>query len=200
MNMRLTRGHILHLVLFVLVLSGGSHHVYSQTAGRETLLQTVPDDFKIGYKVSSQKMTMTEMVPKDETVEDWSEMVTTQIFYNSSITPPAFLRNIGAKWLGACPGSTHGKLNSGIAKGYPVSMLLLACPNNPNTGKPESVLIRVIQGKTTLYVVQYAFRSEASPSAINKASHYLAEVNVYDSGSNETIPADQTKNDLADQP
>lgn len=126
---------------------------------------------------------MTEMVPDDETVRDWSEMVTTQVFSQLvGKTPEDLLRGIGEKWVGGCPGTTHGDIINGNANGYPVSMLLLRCPQLPSTGKPETTLFRAIRGTKTPYLIQYAFRQQVTAVLISKAAAYLVTVNVCDAG------------------
>ena len=46
----------------------------------ENLLELMPAGFKVGFQTSHDGMNMQEWVPEGETVDNWSEMVTTQIF------------------------------------------------------------------------------------------------------------------------
>ena len=78
------------------------------------------------------------MGPTAETVEDWSQMLTVQIY------------------------------------------LVLKCPKNPATGKPETTAFRVIKGKNALYSVQRAWRSVPSDKEIDEVMHALAKVTVCD--------------------
>ena len=49
----------------------------------ENLLVAMPPGYKVGYTKHTAKGVITEMVPAAETVENWTEMVTVQIFYGN---------------------------------------------------------------------------------------------------------------------
>ncbi len=127
---------------------------------------------------------MMEMVPRAETAQNWSEMVTIQTFLGLRSKPAAgFLNNMGALWQRQCPGFTHGPVFNGVSNGYPVSMVLLTCSRDPITGKPETTMFRAISGADSFYVAQYAFGYAAGPDNIRKAAGYLATVKACDTRS-----------------
>jgi S1-C subfamily serine protease len=131
----------------------------------ENLLFAPPRDFKSGYH-SDRNGSLTEYVPNGQTVEDWTEMLTVQIFRNlKDVDPAAFLQNVGMKYVNDCPGTPKNTIQNGQVNGYPVSMLVLKCPMNPGTGKPETTVFRVIKGKDALYSVQHAWRTVPSDEA-----------------------------------
>jgi hypothetical protein len=147
----------------------------------ENLLQPLPRDFAIGFRTTHGEMVMTEAVPVGETVQAWTRMITTQMFRGRRDMQTApFLSGIGRQWLAACAGSVAPVIHTGDANGYVVSMMLLTCPLNPATGKPETTLFRAIKGADSFYVVQYAYRSIPTPERIEAAAHYLGGVNVCD--------------------
>jgi hypothetical protein len=152
----------------------------------ENLLEQMPSGFKIGYQTSHDGTNMQEWVPEGETVENWSEMVTTQIFLGrKDLDTAQFLNFIGQKWLKDCTGSTPNAIHTGNANGYPVSMLLLQCPLNPQSGKPETTLFRAIKGSDSFYIVQRSARSIPSKDQIAKMAQFLGTVNVCDTRSPE---------------
>ena len=51
----------------------------------ENLLVGVPPGYKIDFNERKQTMIMTEMVPTAQTVKNWTEMVTVQIFSRPKI-------------------------------------------------------------------------------------------------------------------
>jgi len=59
-------------------------------------------------------------------------------------------------------------------------MLLLRCPLNPASGKPEVTLFRAIKGTDSFYLVQRATRYEPTAEQIGQTAKYLASVNVCD--------------------
>jgi hypothetical protein len=80
----------------------------------------------------------------------------------------------------ACPETPKPNMFSGQTNGYPVSMLLLSCPHNARTGKPETTAIRVILGNERLYSLQRAFRSVPQPEQLALAMKFLGTVTVCD--------------------
>ena len=147
----------------------------------ENLLELMPSGFKVGYQTSHDGMNMQEWVPEGETVENWSEMVTTQIFLGrKNLDTAQFLNAIGQRWLKDCAGSKPDTIHTGNANGYPVSMLLLQCPLNPQTGKPEVTLFRAIKGNDSFYIVQRAVRSVPTKDQLAKMAQFLGSVNVCD--------------------
>ena len=105
----------------------------------ENLLVEVPPGYKIDFQDKKPGSLMNEMVPTGESVDNWTEMVTVQIFYNLKTTPEAFVSKMASGWLAACPGAKSDPIVSGPENGYAAGVWLLNCPKNPATGKPELV-------------------------------------------------------------
>jgi S1-C subfamily serine protease len=137
----------------------------------ENLLFAPPKGFKVGYH--EDRNSMTEFVPDGQTVEDWTEMLTVQIFRDRTAEPAAFLQSIAAQWQSVCPESPKSTIVNGHVNGYLVSVLELKCPRHPITGKPENTMFRAVKGKDALYSVQYAWRavpSDAAQQAVSKST------------------------------
>jgi hypothetical protein len=149
----------------------------------ENLLFAPPPGFKVGYQSSHDSRLITEYVPGGESVDDWTQMLTVQIFRGSAVGSATFLQAVGKRYMDACPGTTAKGIFTGDTNGYVVSMLLLKCSNNPGTGKPETTAFRIIKGNDALYSVQRAFRSEPSSLELDEAMHFLAKVTVCDTRS-----------------
>jgi hypothetical protein len=146
----------------------------------ETLLVAMPQGFIVGSNAARNNMLMQEWVPVGQSVENWTEMVTVQVFKGQNFDPGRFLAGMGQRWLAACPGSKPDVIHSGQANGYPVSMLMLHCALNPQTAKPENTLFRAIKGNDSFYLVQKAFRSNPSDAQVAETAKYLGTVNVCD--------------------
>jgi len=127
-------------------------------------------------------MNMTEYVPTDESVTDWSRMMTVQVFHGASISASGFLQGLGKRYMDSCPGTeVRGNgIRSGTVNAYPVSMLMLMCPRNPSTDKPETTLFRVIKGADALYAVQWSWRSVPPAEQIDQAVKSMTSVTVCD--------------------
>lgn len=146
----------------------------------ENLLFSPPKDFKIGFQSNRDSRLMTEWVPAAETVENWTQMLTVQIYRGATVDAARFLEGVGKRYMDACPGTAAKGIFTGQANGYVVSMLLLKCPNNPSTGKPETTAFRVIKGNDALYSVQRAWRAVPSDREVDDVMHALAKTTVCD--------------------
>jgi hypothetical protein len=150
----------------------------------ENLIVVPPAGFMVGYSDTSNFVSLTEWVPSNETVHNWSEMVTVQIFFRrADLNPGPFLRTLQGQWLAACPTSTPASVMSDKANGYEAATMLLRCPRLAATSRPETTMFRAIKGKGSLYLVQRAIRSTGTPDEVERLKRYLAEVTVCEAGS-----------------
>lgn len=148
----------------------------------ENLLQSIPPGYKIDYQTQQNNMLLTEMVPRAETVNDWTEMLTTQVYLEAkNITHEAFQVEMEKGWLAACKAGETAPIKKGVENGYAFSMWVQTCPLNPATGKPENTLFKAIKGNDSYYVVQKAFKFEPTDEQIARWTLYLRTVGVCDS-------------------
>jgi hypothetical protein len=171
------RGFFAALVLVLLAGAGPAH----AEPVNENLLVAVPPGYKIDFRDKKPNSLMNEMVPAAETVNNWTEMLTVQIFYNMKATPEQFVAKMVSGWTAACPGARSSEIANGPENGYPAGVWLLNCPKNPATGKPEITWIKAMQGNDSLYVVQKAFRFTPSKDEVVQWMKYLRSVAVCDS-------------------
>ena len=149
----------------------------------ENLLIAVPDGFIVGDAVqggAAGTISATEFVPKGQTVQEWSEMVTVQVLHGATIGANALGEQVKTGWEGACPKSTVKRLGANKANGYSFVMWSYICPLNPQTKKPETMWLKAIRGGDALYVVQYAFRAAPTVATTEAALAYLDRVAVCD--------------------
>jgi hypothetical protein len=148
----------------------------------ENLLVAMPQGFKVGFQDSRNGMNMKELVPAAETVQNWTEMVTVQVFLKrTDLDPVQFLTTLARQWAGACPGSTATPAATGKTNGYVSAMLLLRCPLLASSGKPETAMIKAIKGNDSFYVVQRAARSAPDDAQLARMKAYLETVSACDS-------------------
>jgi hypothetical protein len=146
----------------------------------ENLLVALPPGYKTDFQVQRNNMDMSEMVPTSETVHDWTEMVTVQVFHGLKAEPEKFRQTMQQRWTAACPGASGAEVTSGIENDYPVLIWLLDCPKNPDTGKPEMTWFKAIAGNDSFYLVQKAFKFEPTKEQVDRWMHYLKSVAVCD--------------------
>lgn len=148
----------------------------------ENLLAGLPAGFKVGYQAEQNNITISEMVLESETVEDWTTMVTVQVFLSKTDTTPKQAQDILTKdWFNACANSETYPVADGAENGYNFVLWQLYCPLNSATQKPELTYMKAIQGNDSLYLVQVAFRFEPSEADVTQWINYLKEVKVCDS-------------------
>lgn len=163
------------------VLSFATAPSHAQLKG-ENLLVALPQGFKVGFQDSRNGMNMQEWVPANETVQNWTEMVTVQVFLKrADLDPVQFLSTMAQQWAGACKGSTATPAATGMANGYISATTLLRCPLLASSGKPETTMIKAIEGSDSFYVVQRAARSVPSEAQLARTKAYLETVSVCDS-------------------
>ena len=136
----------------------------------------------VGYSDTNNFVSLAEWIPSNETVQNWSEMVTVQIFSRrADLNPVPFLKAVQGQWLAVCPASTTASVMSGKGNGYEAATMLLRCPRLAATSRPETTMFRAIKG--SLYLIQRAIRSVGTPDEVERLKRYLGEVRVCEAGS-----------------
>jgi hypothetical protein len=153
----------------------------SENLINENLLVALPDGYKIDFQQRTGNMLIREMVPVAQTVHDWTEMVTVQVFHDLKVTPQQFKARIDQEGPAACPGIESHPIAQGDENGYPYLVWLQSCPLNKTTGKPEITWFKAIAGNDSFYVVQLAFKAWPAKDQITSWMQYLGSVRVCDS-------------------
>lgn len=146
----------------------------------ENLLVQIPPGYKVGYRIERGNMVMNEMVPDGQTVNNWTEMVTVQIFHGLKSAPEKFRDSLQQHWIAACPGGSGAQVTKDTENGYPVLVWLLDCPKNPATGQPEITWFKAVAGNDSFYLVQKAFKFKPSKDQIDHWMAYLKSIAVCD--------------------
>ena len=147
----------------------------------ENLLVSMPPSFKVGDSAHQGNMDIQEWVPLGETVNNWTAMITVQIFHGQGgASPKAFVGRVASGWRSACRGGDATDIQEGAENGYGYSFWLFSCPLNPQTGKPENMSIKAVSGADALYSVQYATRRPLTKAFITAGAQYLRQVKVCD--------------------
>lgn len=121
---------------------------------------------------------MREYVPRGETVEKWTRMVTVQTFpYSIGASPAALVRRWVALMERACPGAAGGAIDEAGHDGRVGAATRVTCPRNPATGEPETTAARVVMGDGALHMVQAATRRAPDPVDARWADAVLAGTN-----------------------
>lgn len=138
-------------------------------------LRPIPG-FVVGHRQRVPGGALTERVPAGETVHDWTRMVTVIRLERVPATPADYSRGLGERWTASCPGGSATRpVAVPLTPGDPVEARY-DCPRNPQTGKAETMFMRVQRGADALHVVQVAFRRTASTADVQWARSILSGV------------------------
>lgn len=170
----------MRFIFFSAILFLVSHTSWAELQD-ENILQNLPADYKIDFQAKQGNIVITEMVPQDESVRNWVDMLTTQIFLGlKTATPQQFRDRMQKLWATSCKGSESASVAEGTENGYPFAMWIQFCPQNRTTGRPENTWFKAIKGNDSFYVVQKAFKYEPSKEQVVKWTQYLRSVQVCD--------------------
>ena len=138
----------------------------------------LPTDWKVAFQDQNEQMFMIEFIPKNENIENWTNMVSVQGFKNfaSQVSSKQFLDHLAAKFESTCTDAlVYKNIDSPLIDGYQSSTAILGCADLPSAhhtglkaGQSEIGYYYSIQGKKDIYLIHKsirgnAFESEASP-------------------------------------
>lgn len=131
-------------------------------SGEQLLVSLPPGDWVVGHSEARGDQMITEYVPRGQTVEDWSEMLTVQIFRGDPTPALAFLERMKAvaDREQPCDVTDFHMMGSRKVNGYDGSRAQLYCDRNKRSGKGETAIIQALRGRDSLYVVQRAWRGQ----------------------------------------
>jgi hypothetical protein len=146
----------------------------SPAAAEKLALPPAPG-FIAGHHATQGRLTIDEYVPRGESVQRWTRMITVQrISGLGNVPAPQFVAEIAKRYVAGCRGKATGlAVPFGAAAGA-----RLDCPRNPMTGAPETLFIRAIPGGGDMFCVQIAFRGIPMPRETQWARDYLGRVRL----------------------
>lgn len=144
-------------------------------AEAERLVSPPLAGFVLGYSAANAAQSIREEVPRGESVERWSRMVTTQRFTGLAArsTPAAYARTIADQTPQACPGAIVSPVASLTVSSRAAARIQVDCPRS-QSGLPESFILLAIAGQNDMHVRQVAFRGARSAADLAWAERYLS--------------------------
>ena len=133
------------------------------------------DRWVVGYEAHSATQAIRKEVPENESVKDWTRMVTTQRFGGLAAltTPENYVANIARGVERKCPGAQVSAIRSLSMTGRPAVRVTIDCPVLAETGKRETFLLEATGGTFDMLVKQVAFRGPHTPADMAWASGFL---------------------------
>lgn len=163
----------------------------------ENLLQPLPGGFKVANEQAEGHASLTEMVPVDESVDQWTRMVTTQVYRGLSDASffAKYKEQMKDRWSKACDVADTKPFSDSSENGYATHVWLQVCAFNDKQKKSEVTLFKFIQGRDATYVVQMAFHFQPAKAQLAESMAYLGKVTVCDTRrADSPCPVDESAN------
>lgn len=156
-------------------LSLAASPVAAQQGAGERLVSPALPGFVVGYNAANAQQSMVEEVPRGESVEAWTRMVTTQRFVGLArrATVAQYAQNVMNAVPQSCPGAAVSPLASLTVSGRPAVRFQLDCPRSAG-GRPESFIMLAIAGANDIHVKQVAWRGGTTPAGLAWGRQVLA--------------------------
>lgn len=148
----------------------GIRPVFSQL-----VVYQLPQGFVPAFENVQNGFYIEEAVPKGETVEARSQIVTLtgtkDLALNPDMTSARFLRRMGLMWRLDCPASFSSlDFDATTLDGRETAMAVFSCGTTSSPGKTglhsETLLIAVIKGEQDYYTLQWAERGDSSAAPL----------------------------------
>jgi hypothetical protein len=138
----------------------------------EKVTLMLPAGWKLGYKDEKPLQSIYELVPKDQSVENWSEMITVQGYKDlgarEGSSPRFFLEVLQSRLRQPCgPDFITQNLGPQTIDGHAAHAVILGCPkmgapaSGAKIGQSEIALYVAIKGKKDMYLFHHAMRGDA---------------------------------------
>lgn len=127
-----------------------------------------------GFKLANQDIRpdrrVYELIPENETLQTWSERAAIIVFEGVKERDPVQVATrLQEEWRSRCADFGSHAPEPLTTKGYPTTMITMQCrdPKPAPPGSPlvlrrnEFVMIKILQGKDNLYLVQRAWHSDS---------------------------------------
>ena len=130
--------------------------------------------FVVGYSAGNAQQSIREEIPRGETVEAWTRMVTTQRFTGLAqrTTPAAYAQSVLTPLPRACPGAAISPVANLTVVGRPAVRFQVDCPHSAG-GRPESFILLAIAGRSDMHVKQAAWRGGTTPATLSWGRQFI---------------------------
>lgn len=149
-------------------------------AAAERLEQASPAGFVSAFRNAANGSSVEEWVPRGETVQRWTRMITVQRFAGVAERASAadYVQTVAEGLPDSCPGAQVGAIGRLVISGQPAARVRVDCPRNPSTSLPETFFLLAIAGQSDMHVAQVAFRRVPTRADVDFARQQLESVQI----------------------
>ena len=149
------------LLIFTLALNACVSSPEEDKGSSEKLLAEPPTGWVLTYQLNNVTSRLSEFVPAQESVSDWSTKLSFESFLElAHIDPIQALLTEVEQDKKRCDFVQHFNLYSGLENSYPSSVRLFFCGKKKETETGEVKMIKVIQGSNYLYIITFVKKVE----------------------------------------
>jgi hypothetical protein len=147
----------------------------AQQGAAERLVSPALPGFVIGYNAANAQQSIVEEVPRGESLQAWTRMVTTQRFAGLArrATVGQYAQNVMNAVPRSCPGARVSPLVNLRVSGREAVRFQLDCPRSVG-GRPETFILLAIAGPSDIHVKQVAWRGGTTPAGLAWGQQHLA--------------------------
>lgn len=139
-----------------MLMSGG---VSAAMQGENLLVPPMPAGWVKAYDAQGNGITMVEYVPAGQTIDNWSEMITIEVFHDRGGTSPAALQQtVSDGFRVNCEALHVDGLGTGTTSGLAAGRWIVYCSKVKETGKGEITYFQAISGRQNFFLVQRTLR------------------------------------------
>lgn len=147
------------------------------------MLSIQPPGYKVAYQAKNSMGLNLEMIPENESLDQWTEMFSVQIIRNIGGEPlTSFLAFMKAKWADMCPCGSTETVERGREQGQPTLLWVHKCSHakypGQHTGKPENTWVKAVLSSSNVVLVQKAFKFEPSAESVAFWLDFLRNLRV----------------------
>lgn len=124
----------------------------------ENIIMKPIKGWKVSYENKTSKQMVIEFVPIPESKQNWSQMITLNVFYKAPIALKAIRNDMIKGFKRLCPKSEFKLVSTKKSNNYDTETFRVTCPLSAATGRTEVTHFKTIRGNDNVYMVQYAFR------------------------------------------
>jgi hypothetical protein len=156
----------------------------------ENLLVPPLAGWQEAYKASGNGKNMVEYVPLGQSIDNWTEMATIEVFIGRGGYDPSTLQQKVAEGFRLNCDALHvDDLGGGLTSTLPAKRWVVSCSKVKETGLGEITYFEAISGKNNFYLVQRIWRGPAfdlahapvPPTKIKEWEQYMNGLAVCDS-------------------
>ncbi|WP_419903122.1 hypothetical protein [Kiloniella sp.] len=147
------------LIVTISAASAAGDHAVGQGGNGEFFMAAIPDGWQALPRATEAQQTSAEWLPPGQTVENWTDMITVQVFPGwAEGDVSIFLDGLADIYKQNCEVSGATPLLKDQVNGFLTGFRLINCTRDLTRNSGEVSLFRALIGQSAAYLIQRVFR------------------------------------------